>query len=148
MVGGQAADLEAENWKNKNHGFNPARHLEYIHLHKTASLIVASLEAGGILARAPENRLKALSDYGRALGLAFQIADDVLDAVGDKKKMGKMGSDAANNKLTYVSLYGVEKARMMAQREASKAKAALDVFSSQRNHWLKRIADYTIERDK
>ncbi len=148
MVGGQAADLEAENWKNKNHGFNPARHLEYIHLHKTAALIVASLEAGAILARATEAEIKSLSRYGRSLGLAFQITDDVLDAVGDKKKMGKMGSDAANNKLTYVSLYGVDKARAMARREASKAKAALDVFSSQRNQWLKRIADYTIERDK
>ncbi len=148
MVGGQVADLEAEDWQNKNHGFNPKRHLEYIHLHKTASLIMASLEAGGILARASESRLKALSDYGRSLGLAFQIADDVLDAVGDKKKMGKMGSDAANHKLTYVSLYGVEKARQMARTEAEKAKAALGVFSAQQNQWLKRIADYTIERDK
>ncbi len=148
MVGGQAADLEAENWKSKNHGFNPERHLEYIHLHKTAALIVASLEAGAILAKASEREIAALARYGRSLGLAFQIADDVLDAVGDKKKMGKMGSDVANNKLTYVSLYGVEKARSMARREASKAKAALDVFSPQKSRWLKRIADYTIERDK
>ena len=109
---------------------------------------MASLEAGSILARATEAQIKALSSYGRSLGLAFQIADDVLDAVGDKKKMGKMGSDAANNKLTYVSLYGVEKAREMARREASRAKAALEVFSAQRNQRLKQIADYTIERDK
>ena len=84
MVGGQVADLEAENWKKRNHGFAPGPHLEYIHLHKTAALIVASLEAGAILAQAFPEQRRALSSYGRSIGLAFQIADDVLDVVGDK----------------------------------------------------------------
>lgn len=148
MVGGQAADLEAENWHRKNHNFNPSRHLEYIHLHKTGSLIVASLEAGAILAQASDSQRRALLRYGRALGLAFQIADDVLDVVGDKKKMGKSGSDVANKKLTYVALYGIEKAREMARKKAVAAKTALGVFSPAKALRLKQIADYSIERDK
>ncbi len=148
MVGGQAADLDAENWTSKNHGFNPARQLEYIHLHKTASLIEASLEAGAILARASDSRRRALARYGRMLGLAFQIADDVLDVVGDKKKLGKSGSDAANKKLTYASLYGIEKAREMARQKTAQAKAALKGFSHKQALRLGEIADYAIERDK
>jgi geranylgeranyl diphosphate synthase type II len=148
MVGGQAADLEAENWASKNHGLNHGRQLEYIHLHKTAALIQASLEAGAILARASDSRCRALARYGRMLGLAFQIADDVLDVVGDKKKMGKAGSDAANKKLTYASLYGIKKAREMALKKATMAKAALKVFSHKQVLRLGEIADYAIERDK
>ena len=147
MVGGQVADLEGENWQTRNHGFDAAKHLEYVHLHKTAALIVASLEAGAILAQAPAGKRRALARYGMALGLAFQIADDVLDVVGDKKKLGKKGSDAQNNKLTYVSLYGLDKARGAAAAEAKKAHAALKPFGT-RAAILHELADYVVARDK
>jgi geranylgeranyl diphosphate synthase, type II len=147
MVGGQVADLEAENWKTKNHGFKPAPHLEYIHLHKTAALIVASLEAGAILAGGTAAQKKALAAYGRAIGLAFQIADDVLDVVGDKKKLGKMGSDAQNQKLTYVTLFGIEKAREKARALIDKAHKLLKPFGKKAAP-LHDLADYIIARDK
>ncbi len=147
MVGGQAADLQAENWKKRNHGFKPGATLEYIHLHKTAALIVASLDAGAILAQAFPEQRRALRAYGRAIGLAFQIADDILDVVGDKKKLGKRGSDAANHKLTYVSLYGIESARRKARALVAAAHRALSSFGT-RAAVLHELADYIIARDK
>jgi len=111
MVGGQVADLDAEHWRGRLARRRAARLLEYIHLHKTAALIIASLEAGAILAGASAGERRHLRAYGAAIGLSFQVADDILDVVGDKKKLGKRGSDAANQKLTYVSLYGLERPR-------------------------------------
>ena len=147
MVGGQVADLEAEGWKERNHGFKPGKALEYIHLHKTAALIAASLEAGAILAGASRQQRSRLRAYGRAIGLAFQIADDVLDVVGDKKKLGKKGSDAQNNKLTYASLYGVETAKRKARALAARAKRELAPFG-RRAAALLELADYVVTRDK
>lgn len=147
MVGGQVADLEAEHWRSKNHGFAPAEALEYIHLHKTAALMVASLEAGAILAQGSAAQRKALSRYGRDVGLAFQIADDVLDVVGDKKKLGKKGSDAQNDKLTYVTLYGIEKAKSLAAELARAARRALAPFGA-KALVLHDLADYVVTRDK
>jgi len=115
MVSGQAADLQAEGFLKGR--LTPARRaagldlLAYIHLHKTADLITAAVEMGAALAGAPEKDFRAVSAFGRELGLCFQVADDVLDVVGDKKKLGKSGSDARNRKLTYASLLGVEEAR-------------------------------------
>ncbi len=112
MVGGQAADIEAEGWKDSDLGNGRRgrvrRLLDYIHTHKTAALITASLEAGAVLAQASGGRRRSLREYGRCVGLAFQIADDILDRVGDKRKLGKRGSDADNGKLTYPRLYGIE----------------------------------------
>ena len=157
MVGGQVADLQAENWRARP-AFGgtaagsaidrrAARLLEYIHLHKTAALIVASLEAGAILAEAPPAQRSALRSYGRAIGLAFQIADDILDVVGDKKKLGKTGSDAKNKKLTYASLYGIDRAREKASALIRQAHRALTPFGS-RAKPLHDLADYIIARDK
>jgi len=147
MVGGQVADLEAEGWKSKNHGFNPKKALEYIHLHKTAALMVASLEAGAVLARATPARRKNLAAYGRAIGLAFQIADDILDVVGDKKKLGKKGSDAQNDKLTYARLYGIEASRAMAAELVREAHDQLKPFGTKARP-LHDLADYIITRDR
>ncbi len=130
MVSGQAADLGAE-------GFLPGgkipaarkkaglRLLSYIHQHKTADLITAAVEMGAALAGAPEKDFKAMSAFGRDLGLCFQVADDILDVVGDKKKLGKSGSDARNRKLTYASLLGVEEARGRAAALMRRALAGL-----------------------
>ena len=147
MVGGQVADLEAEDWTTRNHGFKPGKHLEYIHLHKTAALISASLDAGAVLAGASQALRGRLQRYGRAIGLAFQIADDILDVVGDKKKLGKKGSDAANKKLTYASLYGVEKARRKAEALIVEAHRELAPFADKAKP-LHDLADYIIKRDR
>ena len=118
MVSGQAADLEAEGFLDGR--LTPARRraglklLSYIHLHKTADLLTAAVEMGAALAGAPEKDFKALSAFGRELGLCFQVADDILDVEGDKEKLGKSGSDARNRKLTYASLLGVDEARRKA----------------------------------
>jgi len=147
MVGGQVADLEAENWRSRNHGFKPGTTLEYIHLHKTAALIIASLEAGAILAEAPVIQQRKLAAYGRAIGLAFQIADDVLDVVADKKKLGKKGSDAQNHKLTYVTLYGIDEARAKAHALIETAHRHLAGFNKKAQP-LHDLADYIVARDK
>ncbi|MEK7383640.1 MAG: polyprenyl synthetase family protein, partial [Elusimicrobiota bacterium] len=108
MVGGQVADLAAEGLGRalatadralrrgnaaSTRRRNAARILEAVHRRKTGALIVASLDAGALLANASTARHRALRAFGECIGLAFQIADDVLDVVGDKKKLGKLGSD-------------------------------------------------------
>ncbi len=129
MVSGQAADLAAEGFLKGR--VTPARRraglelLSYIHLHKTADLITAAVEMGAALAGAPEKDFRALSAFGRDIGLCFQVADDVLDVVGDKKKLGKSGSDARNKKLTYASLLGVDEARRKAGSLMRRALPAL-----------------------
>ncbi|MCX5791652.1 MAG: polyprenyl synthetase family protein [Elusimicrobia bacterium] len=118
MVAGQAADLEAEGFLDRKRKIPAARLrreglelLAYIHLHKTADLITAAVEMGAALGGAGGNELKALSAFGRDIGLCFQVADDILDAAGDSAKLGKSASDAANHKLTYATLLGVQAAR-------------------------------------
>ncbi|HNW43363.1 MAG TPA: polyprenyl synthetase family protein [Elusimicrobiales bacterium] len=119
MVSGQAADLAAEGFLDSGPGAGSGARrrreglarLEYIHLHKTADLICAAVEMGAALAGAAEKDFKALSAFGRDLGLCFQVADDILDAAGDDKKLGKARSDAENRKLTYATLLGVDEAR-------------------------------------
>ncbi|HVE11976.1 MAG TPA: polyprenyl synthetase family protein, partial [Elusimicrobiota bacterium] len=151
MVGGQAADLGAEGVADsalKNGGAAKAKALiDYIHIHKTAALITASLEAGAVLARASAARRAALREYGRCVGLAFQIADDVLDRVGDKAKLGKRGSDQDNDKLTYPRLYGIEESRRRAAALAARARRALSIFGS-RARPLELLADYIVARDR
>ncbi len=132
-------------------GLNGARRalrarLQYIHLHKTAALIAASLEAGAILAGGSQQQRMRLRAYGLAVGLAFQIADDILDVVGDKEKLGKKGSDAQNKKLTYVSLYGVEAARRKAKALIRRAHACLGSFGA-KARILHDLADYIIARE-
>jgi len=151
MVGGQVADLEAEGWTKKslsNGGASRAKRLlRYIHTHKTAALITASLEAGAILGRASLAERVALRKYGENIGLAFQIADDVLDVIGDKKKLGKRGSDEQNKKLTYARLCGLDGARAEARALTDEAVAALRPFGS-RAAALADLAEYIISRDK
>ena len=132
MVSGQAADLQAAGFVRGKGRLSPARTreglslLSYIQLHKTADLITAAVEMGAALAWAPHKDFEVLSDFGRDIGLCFQIADDILDVHGDKKKLGKTGSDARNNKLTYVSLLGAEKARRTAETLLNRALSRLE----------------------
>jgi geranylgeranyl diphosphate synthase type II len=151
MVGGQVVDLEAEGWSSaslKNGKRERAqRLLQYIHTHKTAALITASLEAGAILAGATREQRLRLREYGRSIGLAFQIADDVLDVVGNKKLLGKRGSDEANQKLTYARLHGIDESRRMARGLIARAHHALAPFGK-RAVVLDLLADYIVEREK
>jgi geranylgeranyl pyrophosphate synthase len=112
MVGGQAEDLEATGHIESG-GDDPKVTLDRIHRHKTGCLLKASVELGAILAGVDDRRLAEYSDFGGDLGLAFQVADDILDATADAKDLGKSpGKDQATGKLTYVTLYGLDDAQL------------------------------------
>lgn len=150
MVGGQAADLKAEGFDMTHLNGNRERLstlLEYIHRRKTAALIASSLEAGAILAKAGPTARNILRRYGETIGLAFQIADDILDVVGDKTLLGKSGSDQENQKLTYASLHGIEKAKLL---QAELVRQAHDTIKplGKRSAMLHELADYVIRRKK
>lgn len=141
MVGGQVVDIESE---GKEIG---PETLEYIHSHKTGALLTASALAGALLSGADETQQKALIAYGKSIGLAFQIADDILDIVGDQDKIGKpVGSDEGNDKATYPRLYGLEESRRRAHAEVDAAVAALEGFGEPAEP-LRTIARFIVERD-
>jgi geranylgeranyl diphosphate synthase type II len=141
MVGGQVADLKAE----REH-VGDERLLEIIHRRKTARMIEASAVMGAISAGASEHYERSLREYGSHLGLAFQIADDILDAVASTETLGKTaGKDAAAGKLTYVTCYGIAAARTRARAEADRAVDALTVFGHEAD-WLRDLARFVVER--
>ncbi len=108
MIGGQCADLEAED----RPGDVTARTLYYIHRHKTACMIESAFQIGAILAGAPEEDVEALGRIAECTGVAFQIRDDILDVTGDSRELGKtVGSDERDGKTTYVTMHGLDKAR-------------------------------------
>ena len=108
VIAGQVVDIESENKIPEN----PEKTLEYIHTHKTADLFKLSLRAGAIIADATDEQLEELTQFGQNLGVAFQIADDILDETSTFEQMGKtIGKDKISGKLTYVSLYGIEKSK-------------------------------------
>lgn len=127
MVAGQIADLEAQ-----SSGDNSIQKLEYIHLHKTADMLCASVLAGAYCAAHTETQLRALKDYAEKLGMLFQITDDILDYTGDSQLMGKtLGKDENQNKLTYVTLFGLDEARSMAAATAKEAdRLIINVFGT------------------
>lgn len=142
MVAGQTADLMAEK-KSPD-----AQDLDFIHRHKTGALIEASVVIPGIINSAADLQIDALSLYGRNLGLAFQIADDILDVEGDEQILGKpIGSDEGLDKTTYVSLYGLEKAKKIAAEKIKEAKESLDIFPKNTLQ-LKMLADFCVSRQK
>jgi geranylgeranyl diphosphate synthase, type II len=145
MVGGQVADLEAEGKRFQNGAHESMLH--FIHRRKTGALIRASLRAGALLAGASASRVKALDAYGEQIGLAFQIADDVLDIVGDKVLLGKRGSDRDNGKLTFPAVYGLEESQRRGAAAVSRAKKALALFGSKASVF-ESLADFIIERKK
>ena len=140
MVAGQCADLTAEET-----GGSPEL-LRYIHLHKTADLLTAPVVMGLTLAGADEALIDAGREYGRNLGVAFQIIDDILDVVGNEAVLGKhTGKDAAENKCTWVSVYGLEKARQDAALYTGMAVKSLDSWQNAGN-FLKTLAQRTLMR--
>jgi len=141
MIGGQMVDIESE---GKEVTF-PV--LEYIHIHKTGELILASVRSGALIGRAGADELVALSTYGKAIGLAFQIADDILDVEGVSAEMGKpTGGDSAKGKVTYPALLGLDPARERARELASIAVGSLDGLGSKAEP-LRAIARYIVDRN-
>ncbi|MBO9574831.1 MAG: polyprenyl synthetase family protein [Sphingobium sp.] len=140
MAGGQMMDLVAE---TTTFDLPTVTRLQQL---KTGALIDFSVEAGAIMARASEDLRNSLRGYARDLGLAFQIADDLLDVEGDANVTGKaVGKDAAAGKATFVSLIGVERARSQAQALVDQAKTHLNGFGAQAD-LLRDIADFAISR--
>jgi geranylgeranyl diphosphate synthase type II len=142
MIGGQVMDLEAEHTKAN------AATLEYIHRSKTAALITASVASGGIYAGASEAEIEKLQRFGRAVGVAFQIADDVLDVTQSSEQLGKTaGKDVASEKATYPALFGIEESLRKADELVDFGCAALDSFGP-RAETLKALARFLVERKK
>ena len=142
MVGGQAIDLAAER-AAQPFGLDEVRRLQAL---KTGALIRASAEAGAIVAGAGEAEVAPLSDYARALGEAFQIADDLLDITGDAAQTGKrVGKDRAAGKATFVDILGIDGARTRAERLAADAVACLEPFGG-RADTLKATAEFVVRR--
>ncbi|MCK9419802.1 MAG: polyprenyl synthetase family protein [Nitrospirae bacterium] len=140
MVGGQVIDMESE---GKEIDFPT---LEYIHTHKTGALIRASVRVGAIYAKANEKRLKALTRYGELAGLAFQIADDILDITGKQEELGKdVGSDLKKGKRTFPSFFGLEGSRLRANEVADKAIHSLRDFDHKADP-LRELAKYIVNR--
>jgi len=140
VIAGQMEDLSAEGQPLD------AELVDYIHRHKTADLLRAAVRMGGITAAASPDMLAALDHYGNNLGLAFQIADDVLNATATPEQLGKgTGTDAARGKMTYVAVYGLEEARRRALAQADSACQALHELPGDCAP-LYAIAEYTVQR--
>jgi geranylgeranyl pyrophosphate synthase len=141
MVGGQALDLLGEGRTLSS------EELDGLHRRKTGALLTASLVIGGLAAGAPVRVLEGLERYGRAVGLAFQVADDLLDATATAEALGKKPSDAQLDKSTYVSLYGLEEAACRAQALADEAVEAL-VSAQIEAPALSALSRYVVERKR
>jgi farnesyl diphosphate synthase len=142
MCGGQMLDMLAEQAATPLDEAAVGR----LQLLKTGRLIEYAAEAGAILGKAPAAQRHALAAYGREVGAAFQIADDLLDATASAEQAGKAtGKDAAAGKATLVSLLGLERARLHAERLVAQAVAHLDGFTDRAN-LLRLLAAYTIDR--
>jgi geranylgeranyl diphosphate synthase type II len=142
LVGGQVADLEAE---GKN--VSPAE-LRYIHERKTSALLRCAVRLGGMSANCSPAQLAALSDFGRHVGLAFQVIDDILDVTQSSEQLGKTaGKDTAARKATYPALVGLEKSRRIAARLTARAFAALQPFRG-RARALEALATHLLRRDR
>jgi geranylgeranyl diphosphate synthase type II len=142
MVGGQVVDMESET--------KPVELpvIEYIHTHKTGALILASLQAGAILGGADSRAFAALTRYGECAGLAFQIADDILDIVGEQSLLGKdVGSDVQRGKATYPALLGLAESRRRAEELRDLAIAALAPLGTKAEP-LRALVSFIVDRSR
>lgn len=142
MVGGQAADMAAE------HSTPDVAQLQYIHTHKTGDLIESAVVLPGIALGMDQQVQDALAVFGRNIGYAFQIVDDILDETGTQAEIGKpVGSDRKQGKVTYPALHGISRSREEAQRLVEQAKQALNTISGD-SSLLSALADYIIARSR
>lgn len=141
MVGGQVVDMESE---GKTDIDLPV--VQYIHTHKTGALIKASVVSGALLGGADARQLAAITRYGKAAGLAFQIADDILDIEGTTEEIGKdAGSDEARGKATYPAVMGLAAAKEEAGNMMEEAMKSLEMFGIEADP-LREIASYIVKR--
>src|SRR5699024_2297868 len=142
MVVGQILDLKAEN------EHNTLEQLERIHAFKTGELFKFAIKAGAYIGKAAKDQLQFLDDYAYYLGLIFQVQDDILDVIGDARKLGKpIGSDESKQKSTYPKLLGIEGAKKQKDIYVFKAKKALENAGAEKSY-LMDLTDYFSERDR
>ena len=142
MVAGQWVDVSS-NGKKITEDL-----MHYIHINKTAALIIGALKAGASCGNAGLEDISVIEEYGRCIGYTFQIIDDILDVVGDEKALGKAtGSDEANDKTTYVTLFGVEGAKKQAEEYTNKAISIMDRYG-EKAVFFKELAKYLLNRNK
>src|SRR5207237_7308895 len=142
LIAGQVADLEAEG-KTLS-----AAQLKYIHERKTSALLCCSVRLGGMSAHCPEDQLRALTDFGYNVGLAFQIIDDILDVTQTSEQLGKTaGKDNAAEKATYPSIVGLEKSRKIARQLTDRAFESLRIFRGKAQA-LEALATHLLHRDR
>jgi farnesyl diphosphate synthase len=141
MAGGQAIDLASVGQRLS------ADALRQMHRCKTGALLEVSVVMGAVAAQAPDATVQHLLHYGQALGVAFQVVDDILDVTADAAALGKtVGKDAANDKPTYVSLLGLDGARVEAAQLADKAQQALRESGLINTAALEAVADWVLQR--
>ena len=140
MIGGQIVDILSE---GKTITLDELR---YLHLNKTGAIIRSACVIGAVMSGASEEEIKAVDGFAQNLGIAFQIQDDILDVTGTEEELGKpIGSDAEENKNTYVSLMGIERSKELAEEYSDSAKKSLDIFGSKAD-FLKQFTDYLTDR--
>lgn len=145
MVAGQMLDLIASTYNSKK--FDTEKIIRHIEEMKTGRLLRYAVEAGAVLGNANAEQTAKLVAYSRKIGIAFQIADDILDATGDEKTVGKtLRKDAEQNKLTFVNLYGLDMARSISEELIRGAVADLEIFGEKAEN-LKALAQYIINRN-
>jgi geranylgeranyl diphosphate synthase, type II len=141
LVGGQAADLAGDRAPQS------IRELEAIHRRKTGALFIASLELGGLVAGATPEQLAALKQYGRHLGLAFQITDDLLDVSGNEEAVGKrVAKDAEQGKITFPQLLGIDESRRRAAQLIDQACGEIESFGPEADP-LRALARFVVQRE-
>ena len=142
MVGGQVVDMQ---WEGKKADLETVK---FLHTHKTGALIKASVTSGAIVTGAPESKVRSVLSYGKKIGLAFQISDDILDVEGDSETMGKMaGADEEKGKTTYPSVLGLGESKKIQSALVQEAVQDLNAFGEKAEP-LRQIAYYIIERKK
>ena len=141
LIAGQVADLEAEGRKTDR------AQLRYIHENKTAAILTTSVRLGAMSANASVKQLAAMTRFGRALGLAFQVIDDILDVTQTSEKLGKSaGKDIAAKKATYPAVIGLDKSRLEARRLTRQAHKSLSTFGAKAEA-LHALSNYLLERE-
>jgi geranylgeranyl diphosphate synthase type II len=142
MVGGQVVDIQSEGKEVE------ASIVDFIHAHKTGALITASVLSGALMGGGTAKQIESIQGYGQKIGLAFQIADDILDIEGDTQTLGKgVGNDARKGKITYPSVLGLDKSKEIQSAMIKGAVESLESFDD-RAEPLRDIALYIIERKK
>ncbi len=141
LIAGQVEDLEAEGKRVSR------EQLRYIHENKTAAMIAVSVRLGAMSANADAKKRRAITNFGRALGLAFQVIDDILDVTQTSEKLGKSaGKDVAARKATYPAVIGLDASRAEARRLTAAAQRALSIFGRKAEP-LREMANYLLARE-